>query len=127
VKGDNNLVLHGEWDDLNKILTIVTGSNMVNSAAGIMFQERRVGTSSMSERTIPKLQRKRKEVCKLLHQLGSNLSPYTIAQVQSFQKVRYWRPTWKRRWIHSTSQRYPYLVSLQVRFLLTWWEFWSKT
>ena len=57
VKGDDNMVLHGEWDNLNKILTNVTGSNVVNSAAGIMLQERRQGASSSTERTIPKLSR----------------------------------------------------------------------
>ena len=51
------MVLHGEWDNLNKILTNVTGSNTVNSAAGIMLQERRSEASSSNERTIPNLTR----------------------------------------------------------------------
>ena len=36
---EHNLVFHSEWDNLNKVLTNVTGSNIVNSAGGIMLQE----------------------------------------------------------------------------------------
>ena len=39
VTGKDNLVFHSEWDNLNIILTNVTGPNVVNSAAGIMLQE----------------------------------------------------------------------------------------
>ena len=37
VIGDSNLVFHSEWDNLNKITTNLKGSNVVNSAAGIML------------------------------------------------------------------------------------------
>ena len=39
VSGESNEVFHIEWDNLNKILSNVTGSNVVISAAGVMFQE----------------------------------------------------------------------------------------
>ena len=39
VTGESNEVFHNEWDNLNKILSNVTGSNVVISAAGVMFQE----------------------------------------------------------------------------------------
>ena len=34
VTGEHNIVFHSEWDNLNKIKTNVTGSNVVSSAAG---------------------------------------------------------------------------------------------
>ena len=41
--GDRNEVFHSEWHYTNKILKNVSWSNVVNSAAGIMFQERKSG------------------------------------------------------------------------------------
>ena len=41
VTGESNVVFHSEWDNLNQILTNVSGSNVVNSAAGIMLQEQK--------------------------------------------------------------------------------------
>ena len=54
VSGDCNEVFHHEWDNLNKILTNVTGSNMVNIAPGIILQEDKLDNgSNSSERTLP--------------------------------------------------------------------------
>ena len=39
VSADGNEVFHSEWDNLNKIHTNITGSNVVNSAADIILQE----------------------------------------------------------------------------------------
>jgi hypothetical protein len=39
VTGEGNSVFHCEWDNLNKTTTNVHGSNIVNSAGGIMVQE----------------------------------------------------------------------------------------
>ncbi|CAJ1050803.1 uncharacterized protein LOC117441717 [Xyrichtys novacula] len=39
VCGEANKLFHVEWDNLNKSLTNVHGSHIVNSAAGIMMQE----------------------------------------------------------------------------------------
>ena len=39
ITGKGNTVFHSEWDSLNRITTNVHGSNAVNSARGIMFQE----------------------------------------------------------------------------------------
>ena len=41
--GEDNTVFHSEWDNLNKVMTNVTGNNVVNSAAGIMLQEVKQG------------------------------------------------------------------------------------
>ena len=46
VTGKDNLVFHSEWDNLSKILTNVTGTNVVNSASGIMLQEQEKETFS---------------------------------------------------------------------------------
>lgn len=43
VTRDDNVVFQSEWDNLNKIKTNVTGSNVVNNAAGIMLQVRKQG------------------------------------------------------------------------------------
>ncbi len=39
ITGDGNELFHNEWDNLNKITTNIHGSNIVNSAGGIMIQE----------------------------------------------------------------------------------------
>ena len=44
--------VHNEWDNLNKILTSIHG-NIVNSAGGIIIQERKLGSSIGSKRAIP--------------------------------------------------------------------------
>ena len=41
--GEGNLIFHSEWDNLNKIMTNVHGSNVVNSAGRIMIQETKPG------------------------------------------------------------------------------------
>ena len=58
VSGDFYDVFHSEWNKLNKILTNVTGSNVVNSAAGIMIQEVKSDNGSDSlEQTLPTAKR----------------------------------------------------------------------
>ena len=58
VSGDCNNVFHSECNNLNKILTNVTGSNVVNSAAGIMIQEVKSDNGSNSlEQTLPTAKR----------------------------------------------------------------------
>ena len=39
VKGDANIVIHMEWDNLNKITTNIHGNNVVNHTGGIMIQK----------------------------------------------------------------------------------------
>ena len=56
VTGEDNEFFHSEWDNLNKILTNVTGSN-VNSAAEIMLQECKPGTESSTKRRLPIFER----------------------------------------------------------------------
>lgn len=51
--GDGNVVFHCEWDNLNKTTTNVHGSNIVNSAGGIMLQEVKPDFESTHMRTLP--------------------------------------------------------------------------
>ena len=51
--GKGNIVFHCEWDNLNKTTTSVHGSNIVNSAGGIMVQEVRPGFETSKVRTLP--------------------------------------------------------------------------
>ena len=57
VIGDSNLVFYSEWDNLNKITTNLTSSNVVNSAAGIMLQEVKHGLQSPGACTLPEYER----------------------------------------------------------------------
>ena len=52
VTGDDVLVFHVEWDNLNKMLTTVHGNSVVNSTGGIMIQDTR---SSLDMRQAPAL------------------------------------------------------------------------
>ena len=64
VTGENNIVFHSEWDNLNKILTNVSGSNVVNSAAGIMLQEQKKDSTTSSVMTPPTNSKKSKRTKK---------------------------------------------------------------
>ena len=73
VSGESNEVFH---NDLNKILTNVTGSNIVNSAIGIMLQEAKGDTGSTSERTLPTAARSKERSLKV--DAPTALPPVTI-------------------------------------------------
>ena len=53
VKGEGNIVFHCEWDNLNKTTSSVHGSNIVNSAGGIMVQEVNSEFEHSDVRTLP--------------------------------------------------------------------------
>ncbi len=53
ITGEGNTVFHSEWDNLNRITTNVHGSNVVNSAGGIMIQEVKESHVSTKKRTLP--------------------------------------------------------------------------
>ena len=53
ITGEGNAIFHCEWDNLNKILTNVHGTNVVNSAGGIMTQETNPGCATTKVRTLP--------------------------------------------------------------------------
>ena len=53
VKGEGNIVFHCEWDNLNKTTSSVHGSNIVNSAGGIMVQEVNSEFENSDVRTLP--------------------------------------------------------------------------
>ena len=53
VTGEGNLLFHCEWDNLNKTTTNVHGSNIVNSAGGIMIQEIKLGFKNINARRLP--------------------------------------------------------------------------
>ena len=55
VTAKDNLLFHSERDNGNKIFTNVTGSNVVNSAAGTMVQEQKNETTSSVWQTQPML------------------------------------------------------------------------
>lgn len=57
ISGEGNLIFHCEWDNLNKILTNIHGSNVVNSAGGIMIQETNPGFERLRGRTLPQYER----------------------------------------------------------------------
>ena len=65
VTGKDNLVFHSEWDNLNKILTNVTGPNAVNSAAGIMMQEQKKETTPSAKQPRSVLDRSKERSVKL--------------------------------------------------------------
>ena len=50
-------VRHCEWDNLNEITTNLHGTNIVNSAGGIMMQEVKPGPQRPDVRTLPELNR----------------------------------------------------------------------
>ncbi len=53
ITGEGNTGFHSEWDNLNRITTNVHGSNVVNSAGGIMIQEVKESHVSTKKRTLP--------------------------------------------------------------------------
>ena len=56
--GPGNKVFHTEWDNLNRVTTNVTGSNVVNATGGMMFQEVEEGYTPGTERVLPQFSRK---------------------------------------------------------------------
>ena len=65
VTAKDNLLFHSERDNVNKIFTNVTGSNVVNSAAGTMVQEQKNETTSSVWQTQPMLDRSKERSLKL--------------------------------------------------------------
>ena len=80
VSRESNKVFHSEWDNLSKILTNVTGSNVFNSAVGIMLQEVKGDTGSTSERTLPTAARSKERSLKVN-------APTTLAPVIIYKRV----------------------------------------
>ena len=74
--GESNKVFHSEWDNLNKITTNIHGSNVVNSAGGIMIQETVSDTLPCSERTISLYERSKTRSLKI--NTAGTLPPVTI-------------------------------------------------
>jgi hypothetical protein len=62
---EGNVVFHCEWDNLNKITTNVHGSNVVNSAGGIMIQETKPGVERTQERMLPLYDRSKERSLKI--------------------------------------------------------------
>ena len=59
VTGEGNDLIHFEWDNLNKTLTSIHGTNVVNSTAGIMIQEIKSGFEQSQTRILPESDRSR--------------------------------------------------------------------
>ena len=78
VKGDGNVLFHSEWDNLNKILTNVHGSNVVNSAGGIMVQETVPGYETENTRSLPTYERVKSKEAGLKNATPPTLPPLHI-------------------------------------------------
>ena len=58
VQGEDNLVFHSEWDNLNKVTSNIHESNIVNSTGGIMIQEVKSDVDlSTDNRQLPQYER----------------------------------------------------------------------
>ena len=53
LRGEGNVIFHAEWDNLYKILTNVHGSNVINSAGGIVIKETANRLEPSRECTLP--------------------------------------------------------------------------
>ena len=54
ITGEDNVVFHMEWDNMNKLTTNIHGNNVVNSTGGIMIQEVKSDVDPSSRaRTLP--------------------------------------------------------------------------
>lgn len=56
VPGEVSTVVHFEWDNLNKIITTINGSNNIDFAAGIIMQETKLSFSRPTELALPILE-----------------------------------------------------------------------
>ena len=56
--GPGKKVFHTDWDNLNRVTTNVTGSNVVNATGGMMFKEVEEGYTPGTERFLPQFSRK---------------------------------------------------------------------
>lgn len=65
IKGEGNIVFHCEWDNLNKTTTNVHGTNIVNSAGGIMIQEVKPEAENSNVRTLPIIDKSRQRSLKV--------------------------------------------------------------
>ena len=86
VIGDSNLVFHGEWDNLNKITTKLTGPNIVNGVAGIMLQEEEHGLQPPCQ-NMKEIQRIRAQATKSVLWKHFHHSQYTTVLDQSFLRM----------------------------------------
>ena len=80
--GDCKEVFHSKCENLDKILTNIPGSNVVNSTAGIMLQKVKSDNgSNSSERTLPAAKRNKEQ--------SLNVDPPSIfAPVTIYKQVR---------------------------------------
>lgn len=81
ITGESNEVFHLEWDNMNKITTNIHGSNVVNSAGGIMIQEVKAGFDPRNEdRKLPTYKRNSTRSMKLD-------TPETLAPIHIYTRV----------------------------------------
>ena len=79
VTGEGNDVFHCEWDNLNKTTTNVHGSNIVNSAGGIMLQEVMPGFESSKVRTLPTIDKSQQR--SLIIDTPETLPPFIFSRI----------------------------------------------
>lgn len=79
VKGEGNIVFHCEWDNLNKTTTNVHGTNIVNSAGGIMVQEVKPEFENPNVRTLPRIDKSHQRSLKV--DTPATIPPLTFTRV----------------------------------------------
>jgi len=80
ITGENNVVFHCEWDNLNQITTNIHGVNMINHTGGIMIQEVKCELDTVQSRNLPIYQRNQTRSFKLD-------TPASLTPVQIHKKV----------------------------------------
>lgn len=65
VTGEDSVLVHFEWDNLNKTTTSIHGNNMIDHAAGIIMQETKHERSSDGQRALPILERSKSRSLKV--------------------------------------------------------------
>ena len=85
ITGEDNVVFHMEWDNMNKLTTNIHGNNVVNSTGGIMIQEVKSDVDPSSRaRTFPVYDRSK------TRSLKSDV-PEKLAEFNLYSRVRFLR------------------------------------
>lgn len=115
VTGEGNIVFHCEWDNLNKTTTNVHGTNIVNSAGGIMVQEVAPGLASGMARMLPLLNKSQKRSLKV--DTPETLPPLNFTRIgPKFPKASSFTPPNENNALFATKIQ-EYYVWLVIRYI----------
>uniref|UniRef100_UPI00358F9AD5 uncharacterized protein n=1 Tax=Myxine glutinosa TaxID=7769 RepID=UPI00358F9AD5 len=115
VTGEGNLVFHCEWDNLNKTTTSVHGSNIVNSAGGIMVQEVKPGFESSKDRMLPTINRSQQRSLKV--DTPKTLPPLHFTRVgPKFPEGSSFTPPAENDTVYATTMQ-EYYIWLFIRYI----------